>query len=191
MVKSFALLLTILSPFILFGQGDSLISIRGSIKDSSGINVPNAVIKFKPDTSFIRITAFGFSDRDGNYLIQVPKIDSGFVEISCIGYATLIEKIIFKQNREEKRDFVLSLSEAFLSAVSVTALPKIIQKKDTILFNAERYRKDNQQNIEDLLKSMPGFQISDNGVSMAGRLTRFYWRMTICLAAIMYLLLKT
>lgn len=163
MVKTFALLVVLFYPFILFGQNDSLVTIKGIIKDSINSPVQNAVIKFKPDSSGTNITAFAFSNTDGIYLLQVPKIDSGYMEVSCIGYATLVKKIIIQKNSEEKMDFVLSLSESFLPPVSVTASPKIIQKKDTIVFNAEPYKKENQQNIEDLLKSMPGFQINENG----------------------------
>lgn len=163
MVKIFALVVMLLYPFIPFAQNDSLVTISGIIKDSINTPVQNAVVKFKLDSSGTNITAFTFSKADGRYLLQVPKIDSGYIEISSIGYATLVKKIIFQKRNEEKRDFILSFFDSFLPAVSVIASPKIIQKKDTIVFNAEQYKRENQQNIEDLLRTMPGFQINENG----------------------------
>ncbi|MFT4154191.1 hypothetical protein [Parafilimonas sp.] len=163
MIKTFTLIVTLLFSVSLFSQNDSLLKIEGIIRDNSNNPVPNAVIKFKPDSSKTYIAAFAFSNTSGGYSIQIKKMDSGYIEVSSVGYITRIKKIIFQDNNEAEINFVLATSENFLPSVSVTYAPKIIQKKDTIIFNAESYKKDNQQSVEDLLKNMPGFQVNEDG----------------------------
>lgn len=146
-----------------FCQNDTF-TITGLVQDSAYNPIAGAIVKLCNDTVCSTILAFTITNNKGFFELNVlqPR-DSLFIEVSAFGYKNIIQKIKLSGNALQPIYFYLTSSYNLLPPINVEIKPAIVQKGDTIVFNAEFYKNSNQQNIEELLKNMPGFQINENG----------------------------
>ena len=156
-----------LCSFLLIGSLTSLAQQRkllyGKLVDENGIPQSNISLSFFKDSS---VTAFKFciSDSKGQYNIALPlayiriesrgvgyKSFSTFIDISSFATDSILLDIILKKNAK------------LLDDVTITAKQPITENGDTTTFQASAFRNNRQENIEDLIKNMPGFTIKENG----------------------------
>ncbi|WP_312078450.1 TonB-dependent receptor [Chryseobacterium sp.] len=112
------------------------------------------------------IITFVFSNRDGSFLFNTDKFGQFNLQISAMGYITKkIPVAIIK--RGESKDFktiVLDtdkLKEIKEVIISRTSPIKI--KKDTVEYSAKNFSNGTEQNVEDLLKKLPGITVLSDG----------------------------
>lgn len=134
------------------------IILRGSIKDAANAPIPYVnVFSQKNDSS--AIIAFGSSDDKGYYSFSMPRHDSFIVKASAIGYATQTIRVERKNRDTVDVHFNLSVKELILKEAIVKGSNKIIQKSDTITFNADKFRDSTERNLEELLAKIPGIDV--------------------------------
>lgn len=133
--------------------------ISGKITDTIGSPVPNiSVVVHKAGST--AISAFGFSDMDGFYKITVMSdADSLDVRTNSMFYKKASFRIA---NHSQSIDFVLKDEIQQLKGVTVTARP-IEQKGDTLEYFVGSFAQKEDKSIEDVIKRMPGIEVSDNG----------------------------
>lgn len=121
----------------------------------AGIRVLNA-----KDSAFITGTA---ADIDGRFKLS---LSSGkyIIQTSFIGYSDHFNDINISQKNISLGDILLSEDAILLSEAVVTAKAIEIQVKgDTVEYNADSYKVPQNAVVEDLLKKMPGVEISSEG----------------------------
>lgn len=157
----------LLCSFLLIGSQTSLAQQRkllyGKLVDENGIPQSNISLSFFKDSS---VTAFKFciSDNKGQYNIALPlayiRIESRgvgnkpfftFIDISSFATDSILLDIILKKNAR------------LLDDVTIIAKQPITENGDTTTFQASAFRNNRQENIEDLIKNMPGFTVKENG----------------------------
>ena len=145
-------------------QGSVLVKV---LEQGSDKPVPyaSAYLTAKNDTL---ITNFTLTDTTG--VARITKVTRGtyVLTVEMLGYKSYNKEHYFSFSWE--RDSVdlgtvyLSEDAELLDAAHVTAIGNPIEvKQDTIIFNAASFRVGENSMLEDLLKRMPGMEVSKDG----------------------------
>ncbi len=110
------------------------------------------------------------SDESGNFEIRNLVADRYRLVTSTIGYDIIIQNINVQASNKTTLQFTLSKMAKDLGEVTVTAKkPVVIQKGDTLQFNASELKVNPDATAEDMIKKLPGVIIDKNGnVTAAG-----------------------
>ncbi len=136
-------------------------ALVGTVTDTLGMPVAFANVYVKQSDTSLAIIAFCISDLKGYYSLELlsPYHFDFVVVVSALGYEE--EKVQIRNNEEKLLEINFKLSEKtfHLKEVNVVGDNKIIQKNDTITFDADRFRDSTENNLEELLSKIPGVEI--------------------------------
>lgn len=112
------------------------------------------------------IITFVFSNKDGSFLLDTDKFGKFTLQISAPGHikksipVSFITKnsIIALNTIELEKDKVQDIKEVVLTRTNPIRI-----KKDTIEYNAQSFSNGTEQNVEELLKKIPGITIQNDG----------------------------
>ena len=146
-------------------QGQSTYTIAGRVVDSAGVSLSGAttVIIDPVDSSMI---TYGIASEEGSFILPSIPYRSMTLQITYIGYGTFERQINPEagKNMLNLGDVVLSRDNVLLKEVVVKAahIPISIHG-DTILYNADAFKIGSNDAVEDLLKKLPGLEVSPSG----------------------------
>lgn len=118
-----------------------------------------------PDSTFVGGIP---SSTDGSFRLSVASLKSKNVllHVSCIGYISFFRSmaVSFNKSLYELKDIKLSSDEFTLDEMVVVGkAPLEVTEEDTTVFNASAYRTPDGGMLEDLVKQLPGGEISTDG----------------------------
>lgn len=163
----------LLIPFLTeFCQASTIskVDLRGIIKERDGEVVPGVMVTIKDNGN--KNVTYTISNDKGIFSLSVPKELDGTIHFSCIGFKELIIPLNqFKNNA----DYILS-EEAFQLNEITVRVPPITAKGDTLTYNVNSFRDASDRTIEDIIKKLPGVNVSDDGrIYYNGEaITKFY-----------------
>lgn len=142
--------------------------IQGRVSDKNGtpIEFVTIVLKKAIDSSFV---TYSRTNDKGFYSI-IPKEKGEFIlSFSLLGFSKKELKVVIS-DLLLKKTINTTLKEEIveLDDVVITAELDIVQKKDTIVFNAKTFAQGNEEVVEDLLKKIPGLDVEDDGTIKYG-----------------------
>jgi hypothetical protein len=142
--------------------------LSGIISDLDGSPVPysNIVLFSLPDSVF---TKGNISDEKGHYSLEVPSEFEGYLEVSFMGYETVIKSLIEDQITYH---FQLPPISNFLDEVMVVAKRPIFEKQaDRLVVNPGSNITALGGNALELLEKSPGVSINriSNDISLNGK----------------------
>ena len=147
---------------LLFVAGQSLaqVKVEGVVKDSIGAPLELAnVIAINKETKALE--SFGVTNDKGKYKLDLKKNSSYKIKVSYIGMKAIEEELSTKEANLTK-DFTMTLDNA-LDAVELTYEMPVTIKGDTIVYNADSFKDGTERKLEDVLKKLPGVEITDDG----------------------------
>jgi len=160
------LFLTLFLFFFAYSNSQTIIS--GQIKDIEQKSIPFANIILKPENSN-SITAYCFSDANGNYTFKVTQSGKFNIEFSAMSYKkNTIPVEVTKDTKELTFNATLENDALELKEVVLNYERDIIVKKDTVTFLTKAFLQGNEQVVEDLLKKIPGLTVSNDGTIKVG-----------------------
>ena len=110
------------------------------------------------------ITNFTLTDAEGEASLEEVPYGNYFFHIEMLGYKPYIREKYFRQEEVELGTVLLQQDPQFLQAATVTDVGNpIVVKKDTVEFNASSFRVGANAMLKDLLKRMPGMEITSDG----------------------------
>jgi len=118
-------------------------------------------LKAKGDTL---ITNFTLSDPEGK--TELTKVTRGTYILSAemLGYKTFNKEYYISKYKEELGTIEMVEDPEMIDAARVTAVGNPIEvKQDTIIYNASSFIVGENSMLEDLLKKMPGIEVSKDG----------------------------
>lgn len=139
------------------------LSISGKISDSDKKPVENATVYLlrQKDSSIVNYTA---TNKEGNFSLKTDKLyEPTLLKIDADKLTSYFKKIetieesFYLSEIELEKNKMINIDEIKLSISPV----KI--KKDTIEFNASFFKVSADHNIKELLKNIPGVEISNDG----------------------------
>ncbi len=152
------LLFCFLLSIVAFAQEGS--SITGVVQDTTGHPVAWASVVVR-GVAAQKVLGFGTSTEAGIFAIQVATDSLGYrVTVRSLGYAVQEQTI----QAPQYLSFVLAEEATELETVLVEAKALNIRfAEDTTVYRVEAFVDGSEQNIEELLKKLPGVEISDGG----------------------------
>ena len=164
MVKHLIILLlsALLPCAYAMAQGDKTM-FTGTVTNGKGKAVGNVTCKLLDGKD--SLLAYALTKSDGTYRLEyVP--EGRQIEFAFLGYETLRTPLQEDRTRYDAR---LERTAVELENVTVTADP-ITRRKDTLLYNVDAFRQQQDRSIEDVLKRMPGIEVGDDGqISYQGK----------------------
>ncbi len=114
------------------------------------------------------------SDAKGNFILPSVKQGNYLLSVTFLGYnpvSRTISSEMFKEKSITMGKIQMGMASLELSEVTVTAIPpEMVVKTDTIEYNADAYRMDQNAVAEDLLKRLDGVEVDVNGnIKAAGK----------------------
>lgn len=144
--------------------------ISGNVKTENGTPIPNVNVTLTDCSIDSAIITFNQSDSKGNYTIVFPdtlNCAQLYLEFTSIGFKKQTRTIKDSNLENEKLVFDIQMAESVfeLEEVIIRQPQKSFQvKKDTTIYQVNKYATDGQEKMEDVLKKMPGIDVDQNGV---------------------------
>ena len=163
----FALSLSARSQVIIINDNmmvGRLSEIHATVVDSLTLEPVSFASVYLIPSKDTTITNFTLSDMDGKAKLDDIPYGSYTFHVEMLGYKPFVRERYFRDRRVDMGTIKLTIDEEFLEAAVVTDVGNpIIIKKDTVEFNASSYRVGSNAMLKDLLKRMPGMEITEDG----------------------------
>lgn len=146
--------------FVIASVAFAQIKVTGVVKDSIGSPLELAnVIAINQDTK--ALDSYGITNDKGLYKLDLKSNTSYKIQVSYIGKKTF-EAVINTVDIDITKDFTLQNDNA-LDAIELTYEMPVSVKGDTLIYNADSFKRETDKKLEDVLKRLPGVEINDDG----------------------------
>ena len=147
--------------FMSFFASAQNITISGTVKDSIGnpLDIANVVAV---NVATKGLDGFGITNPKGVYKIKVKANTEYQLKISYLGFAPK-EILITTEESDIVRNVVLLSQLENLDEVEVVYEMPVSIKGDTIVYNTDSFVSGTEKKLEDVLKKLPGVEVSDEG----------------------------
>ena len=154
-------LLVVAGLFVAIGLSAQNYKISLKLEDAStGEAVGFATVSANPAKGNPKYT---LSDGDGNAVLEKVKAGRYTLKAEIMGYKTWEQSINLSENLN-LGTIKMEVDQQVLDAASVSAVGNpIIIKKDTVEYNASSFKISDDNMLVDLLKKLPGIEVSEDG----------------------------
>ncbi|MDU1903451.1 MAG: carboxypeptidase regulatory-like domain-containing protein [Dysgonomonas sp.] len=113
-----------------------------------------------------KIIASTASNQSGRFSLSLPNKGTYSLNVKLLGYKSLSKEIEISNNAQKDTLILNIVPDAILlsEAVVTARIPKVQVKGDTLEYWAGAYTKDKAYLLQDLLKNIPGINISQDGI---------------------------
>lgn len=135
-----------------------------TISDEQDQPISNCNILFKEKTSNVILEFTKINNGKGIYSLK-KSYDTIIIEVQSVGY---ISQTASQDNTMKDKtyafNFVLKSKTVALKEVVVESKKTPYKvKKDTVVYDVNKYRDGSEKKVEDLLKKLPGIEVDGNG----------------------------
>lgn len=144
------------------------VKITGQVIDSLGTPVAMAnIIAYGANNT---MGAFSITNAEGKYQLTNLKQDSTYVlKVSFLGLKPIEEKVT-KIQSDMVKNFIMLDGADQLDAVNIVYEMPVTIRGDTLVYNADSFTNGTERKLEDVLKKLPGMEVSAEGdVQVEGR----------------------
>lgn len=148
--------------FIQFGFSQQ---INGTIKDSIKLTpIPYITVLLKSISNNNKVVSYVTTNSNGEFSFKIGKIENYTIETKSLNHKIKAINISSSELLENKH-FLILLSDDYkkIEPIIIKSELPIKTKKDTIIYNLKKFTNGNENNIEDILKKLPGIDVSKDG----------------------------
>lgn len=160
-IKRLYILIVLLFCNTIFSQ-----SIIGVVNNEYGTAVGNASIIVKDTEN--KTIAYQFTKANGTFSFTGLEAKEYTVQCNAIGYEKEIVPINLTQEKNAKTTITLKEKTEELQEIVIDIPSPIKQNNDTIIYNIKAFLEGTEYTVEDLLKKLPGIQVTENGTVKVG-----------------------
>ena len=121
------------------------------------------------DADSSRILAYTFSDMNGDYGLFTKEKGALTLTFKAFSYYPLSKSVVLDTTNIEVNAQLTEGEPTIMKGVVVYGKRNAFFKKDTIELDAKNYLQGNEKTVEDLLKKIPGLQVSKDGSIKIGQ----------------------
>ena len=139
-------------------------TLKASIKDASTGEQLSfvTVVVAKPGAD--KPTAYALSEENGSFTVSDLRPAKYYIKAEYLGYKLFQKDFEIKDADVDLGEIKLEPDSELLNAAKVSSVGNPIQmKSDTIAFTASSVKTTDNDMLEDLLKKLPGIEISEDG----------------------------
>ena len=104
---------------------------------------------------------YSIADAEGHYQIKASCNDDILLKVRSLNFKE--EYLFFTLKRDTIINFFMEEDLYVLDEIHVKGHRPVVEKGDTTTFNVSYFSNDTEENVEDLIKKLPGFEVSTNG----------------------------
>ena len=142
-------------------------TISGRVLDSEAGEALQSCSVLLCKTDSTSMISGAISNATGNWTLKNVRPGRYIIKISYLGYHTFYRSIDIAEGRTasvQMGTILLTPSNIELNQAVVTAQLKEVQvKEDTIIFNADAFKVPEGSVLEELIRKLPGAEVSDDG----------------------------
>lgn len=140
------------------------VTVTGSVIDrETKTAVPQATIQLlsPKDSSMVKGAV---SDGSGRFSVQGVPVGNYIAKVSFVGYVTKVRNVSVTAQNGNIGTFRMAVDAIMLKEAVVTAQAAKVQLvEDTVVYNTAAFRIPEGSALEELVKKLPGAQVSDDG----------------------------
>ena len=161
MKRSILMMLLVFITMASFAQ-DRLITGAITDRDTKDPVEQVTIQLLKSDSTYV---SGALSNEQGLFHIKAPANGKYLLKMSSVGYKTTVKRIEISDDKNLAMGKVVMGAEAImLKGAVVTAMAqKVSLKEDTFVYNSAAYRTPEGSVVEELVKRLPGAEVSDDG----------------------------
>ena len=161
MKRSILSMLLMLVAMASFAQ-ERLISGKITDRDTKDPVEQVTVQLLKTDSTYV---SGAISNEQGLFHVNAPANGKYLLKITSVGYKPTVKRIQISEDKNLAMGNVVIGAEAImLKGAVVTAMAqKVTLKEDTFVYNSAAYRTPEGSVVEELVKRLPGAEVSDDG----------------------------
>ena len=139
-------------------------SITGTVvEDDSQEPVAQTTVRLlKTDSTLV---TGGLTDLNGHFKVKAPSAGRYIVQVTCVGFKAYAKRVNVSNEKDVTLGTISLKPDAImLKGATVTGqAAKVTLKADTFVYNAAAFRTPEGSVVEELVKKLPGAQVSDDG----------------------------
>ncbi len=161
MKRSILSMLLMLVAMASFAQ-ERLISGKITDRDTKEPVEQVTIQLLKTDSTYV---SGAISNEQGLFHVNAPANGKYLLKITSVGYKPTVKRIQISEDKNLAMGNVVVSAEAImLKGAVVTAMAqKVTLKEDTFVYNSAAYRTPEGSVVEELVKRLPGAEVSDDG----------------------------
>jgi hypothetical protein len=138
-------------------------NVTGSAVDNVGEPLIQASVKLLTPKDSTMVSA-AVTNENGRFNLKNVKKGTYLLEVSYVGYDSQIHQVTVKDQNVNAGTFRLKEGSIMLKEATVVGIKTPIKvMEDTVEFNADSYKTAPNAVVEDLLKRLPGVEVSSEG----------------------------
>lgn len=162
-IKPIIFIVLLLFSFSVFAQN----TFYGTVKDENKQPVISASVILKD--SLGKIVVYTFTDDTGKYNLKTDKTGNLILSITSMGFEKKeIEVIVDTSQKQTKIDIELFSKWVELEEIVINSVRPITVEGDKVIFDAQSFSQGNEEVVEDLLKKIPGLNVTPDGTIKVG-----------------------
>ena len=143
------------------------LSIIGYVFDNKHKPLPGATIYLISKTNPTQKQG-NIANIDGSFTVKNLAAGTYTMQISFVGFNTLVQNVEIKQNNQKLGNFTLHEQTIKLKEVTAVAREsRAVQLTDTMRYNADAFKTIQGANVETLISKMPGIVVDGSGTVQA------------------------
>ena len=161
MKKSILMMLLLLVSIVSFAQ-ERLVSGAIIDRDTKEPVEQVTVQLLKTDSTYV---TGAISNEKGLFHLNAPGNGKYLLKITSVGYKPTVKRVVLEQDKNlALGNVVVGADAIMLKGAVVTAMAqKVTLKEDTFVYNSAAYRTPEGSVVEELVKRLPGAEVSDDG----------------------------
>lgn len=161
MKKSILMMLLLLVSIASFAQ-ERLVSGAIIDRDTKDPVEQVTVQLLKTDSTYV---TGAISNEKGLFHLNAPENGKYLLKITSVGYKPTVKCVVIEQDKNlALGNVVVGADAIMLKGAVVTAMAqKVTLKEDTFVYNSAAYRTPEGSVVEELVKRLPGAEVSDDG----------------------------
>ena len=161
MKKSILMMLFLLVSIASFAQ-ERLVSGAIIDRDTKDPVEQVTVQLLKTDSTYV---TGAISNEKGLFHLNAPENGKYLLKITSVGYKPTVKRVVIEQDKNlALGNVVVGADAIMLKGAVVTAMAqKVTLKEDTFVYNSAAYRTPEGSVVEELVKRLPGAEVSDDG----------------------------
>ena len=137
--------------------------ISGSVKVIDGTALDNANILLVPKNKD-QDMGFAIADDKGYFSIKINQNGAYELTVSFLGYLPYKKTYDISDGNNISLDIILTEDVNELQEVELNYKPPMIIKKDTTIYDVDKFASGKERKLKEVLKKLPGIEVDRNGV---------------------------
>ncbi len=171
--KSVLFIFYILTSSLIFSQSPGTIIGTVVSPENNPLELVSVALLNPKDSTLVNFTT---TNVKGEFKIAEDSRDSLILQLFATGYLSYFKTILYKKELTDLNTIMLKEDIKLLDEVVITAVIPVQIKKDTIGYNANSFKVNHDDTIEELLNKLPGVEIELDGkvIAQGNEITKIF-----------------